>query len=186
MITQLLAAGASDCERISDGFLEQPVNTISGLAYVAVGIWIVARFRRPVARCFGLVVVFVGAGSVGYHGWDDANVNFFHDLAFPSTLVFIAVLEVMRSRLGFHRRAAGYWVGASAFALGLAGRLLGGTAGPWCAPGSVIQWHAFWHVATAIALGAWAWGAFGEEVRWDGSTARRQSSPVPAKASGGE
>jgi hypothetical protein len=190
VVAELLAAGASDCERISSGFFAQPINAISSVAYVIVGVWVVARFPRTVARVFGLFVVFVGVGSIGYHGWDDGSVDFVHDLAFPGALGFIALYEL--THLRSPRRAAGYWVGGAAFGLGLIGRLVGATDGPWCAPGSVVQWHAFWHMATAVALGAWAWGAFGgewntgEEVRWDGSTARRRSSPVPARASGGE
>jgi hypothetical protein len=190
VIAQLLAAGASDCEQVGRALFEQPANTVSGLAYVAVGAWIALRFGQPIARAFGVFVVLTGIGSIGYHGWDDGRVNLFHDLAFPCALLFIVVYELTHRRT--RRRAAGYWVAAGAFALGLVGRLVGGTDGPWCVPSSAFQWHAFWHVATAVALGAWAWGAFGgepktgEEKRWDGSRARSRSSPAPAKASGGE
>jgi len=192
LITQLLATGASDCERIRDGLFEQPVNTLSGVAYLAVGIWIAARFRRPVGRVFGLFVVFVGVGSIGFHGWDDGAVNFFHDLAFPGALVFIAGYELVHSRLTggrfpIERRPAGYLVGVAAFAIGLTVNLLGRTDAPLCASGSALQWHSVWHVATAVALGAWAWGALaqGEGVGWDGSTARRRSSPAPVRGSAG-
>jgi hypothetical protein len=193
VVTQILATGASDCERIRDGLLEQPVNTLSGVAYLAVGVWIVLRFHRPLARVFGLFVVFVGIGSIGFHGWDDPGVNFVHDLAFPGALVFIAGFEFVHSRVtggrfAIERRAAGYLVGVAAFAVGLTVRLLGQTDGPLCAPGSALQWHAVWHVATAVALGAWAWGALGEqeEVEWDGSTARQRSSPAPVRGSAAE
>jgi hypothetical protein len=185
----VLATGASDCERISDGLLEQPVNTVSALAYIAVGVWVVLRFRRPAGLIFGLFAVFAGIGSIGFHGWDDPGVNFVHDLAFPGVLVFIAGFELVHSGVisgrRIERRGAGYLVGVAAFGIGLTVRLLGQTDGPLCAPGSVLQWHAVWHVATAVALGAWAWAALvrREEVGWDGSTARRQSSPAPARGS---
>jgi len=161
-----LVTGASDCERIGDGFMAQPVSTVSALAYVAVGAWIVVRFQRRAARVFGLLVVLVGIGSIGFHGGDDDRVKFVHDLALPGVLLFIAGFELVHSRLAgvrfrIERRPAGYLVAAAAFAGGLTVRLLGETDGPLCAPGSVIQWHAVWHVATAVALGAWAWGALG-------------------------
>lgn len=189
----LLATGASDCERIRDGFVAQPASTLSALAYVAVGIWIVVRFRQRVARVFGLLVVVVGVGSVGYHGWDDGRVEFVHDAAFSGALLFIAGFELVHSRLAggrfpIERRSVGYWVGTGAFAIGLTVNLLGRTDTPLCAPGSAIQWHAVWHVATAAALGAWAWGALGQKVRdfdqtrrtYGGDAVQSHGADVPA------
>jgi hypothetical protein len=192
VLTQVLAAGASDCERIHDGFLDQPVGTVSALAYIVVGVWIASRFRRPAGRAFGLFAVFAGIGSIGFHGWDDPGVNFVHDLAFPGALVFIAGFELVHSGVisgrRIQRRGAGYLVGVAAFTVGLIVRLLGQTDGPLCAPGSLLQWHAAWHIATAVALGAWAWAALaqgeqGEEMGWGDSTARPRSSPAPARES---
>jgi hypothetical protein len=188
VLTQVLAAGASDCERIRHGFLDQPVSTVSALAYIIVGVWIAIRFRRPAGRGFGLFAVFAGVGSIGFHGWDDPGVNFVHDLAFPGALVFIAGFELVHSGVisgrRIQRRGIGYLVGVAAFAVGLIVRLLGQTDGPLCAPGSVLQWHAVWHIATAVALGSWAWAvlAQGEEVG-DGSTAGRRPLPAPARRS---
>ncbi|MBA2327572.1 MAG: hypothetical protein H0V95_13140, partial [Actinobacteria bacterium] len=95
----LLATGASDCERVGDGLLAQPVNTLSALAYIVIGVWIGARFPTWAARVFGLLVVLVGIGSVAYHGWEGGGVEFVHDAAFSGALLFIAGFELVHSRL---------------------------------------------------------------------------------------
>lgn len=185
MVAEMLATGASDCELVGDGLLAQPVNTVSSLAYVGVAIWIVARFRGRSALAVGTLVASVGIGSVGFHGWDGDEVARLHDLTIAAVLVFVVGFEAGRG--GRRRRAAGYGVALVALGVGLAASLLGRTGAPLCAAGSLIQWHALWHVATAVVLGAWAWGALGGvdrgEVRWGGSTARPRSSPVPARGS---
>jgi hypothetical protein len=184
-VTLVLATGGSDCERISEALLAQPVNTLSSFAYVAVGAWIALRAGGAAGRIFGGLVALTGVGSIAYHGWDGPGVGLAHDLTIVAVAVFIVGFEVTHRRA--KRRAAGYVVAAAALAVGLAANLLGRTGAPLCAPESVVQWHAFWHVATAVALGAWAWAAVhaqeGEGARWEGSTAELRSSPGPARES---
>ena len=163
MIAGLLATGASDCELVGDGFLAQPVSTLSSLAYVGVGAWIAARLPGRPSVVVGALVASVGIGSVAFHGWDGEGVARLHDLTIAAVLVCIAGFEV--GRLGCRRRVAGYGVGVAALAFGLLANVLGRTGAPLCASGSLIQGHALWHMATAVALGAWAWGALGAADR---------------------
>jgi len=189
VVTQVLAAGASDCERIRHGLFDQPEGALSALAYVAVGIWIATRFRWP-AGAFGVLVAALEIGSIGYHGWNGRVVEVVHGLTNTAVIVAVIAYGLVRLRTGVRRRPAGYGIAIGALAVGLTMNLLGGTDGPLCAPRSIIQWHAFWHVATAVALGAWAWSALVDadrrEVGWDGSRERPRSSPAPAKGSAGE
>jgi hypothetical protein len=156
-VRALLATGGSDCERVTENLLAQPVNTVSSLAYVAVGAWVALRASGAAGRIFGVLVALTGVGSIAYHGWDGDGVGIAHDLSIVAVAVFILGFEATHARS--HRRAAGYVVAITALAIGVAANLLGRTGAPLCVPGSVVQWHALWHVATAVALGAWAWGA---------------------------
>jgi hypothetical protein len=183
-----LATGASDCEQLSEGLLAQPVNTLSSFAYVFAGAWIAFRAPGGIGRVFGGLVALTGLGSVAYHGWDGRAVGLAHDLTIVAVGVFIAGFEIAHVRRP--RRLGGYAVAAGALAIGLVANVLGRTGAPLCAPGSALQWHAMWHVATAFALAAWAWAALlGEkpegERPWDDSTGRSRSSPVPARESVG-
>ncbi|MDB5167662.1 MAG: hypothetical protein JWN26_807 [Candidatus Saccharibacteria bacterium] len=64
------------CEAPSLSGLVQPVNTISSLAFVAVGIWILltrSEFNkktkeRGLALAFGIAIVYAGLASFFYHG----------------------------------------------------------------------------------------------------------------------
>lgn len=75
----------SDCERLGDGWVAQPANAVSSLAYVAAG-FVLLRWARaqpsidvrsawPVAA--GLVTA--GLGSVDYHGFQSPLAQWGHD-----------------------------------------------------------------------------------------------------------
>ncbi|MEW5717982.1 MAG: hypothetical protein AB1817_05090 [Chloroflexota bacterium] len=58
------------CEALCDGFIRQPINTYSNLAYILVGLLILAGARRLGARKFAGVhraypLVFGGATMTG-------------------------------------------------------------------------------------------------------------------------
>ena len=61
-----LRLGQSDCERIRDGFIGQPVNTLSNVGYVISGAELVARgltgqVKRPrLTMAFGLALTALG------------------------------------------------------------------------------------------------------------------------------
>lgn len=190
--------GGCFCEAVGEGWLRQPVNTWSSLAFVLAAVWIGAR--RVEARLRGMQVVFaasaalVGLGSAFYH----ASLSFagqFVDvlgmylLSVPILLyrrisgrsfalayaVLVAVLALLLwfvpelrrwlfaavlvagviSELLHLRRNPGldarwFWAGLGSFALAFGvwvmdnSRLL-------CAPESLLQGHALWHLLGAAA-----------------------------------
>lgn len=60
----------------------------------------------------------------------------------------------LRPAVPTRRRA--YVTGGVLLAVAGVADLLGGTGGPWCAPGSLLQGHALWHLGTAAAVALWA------------------------------
>jgi hypothetical protein len=67
------------CEPLRDSFIRQPINTYSNLAYVLVGLLILANARTDSARAnlmsshrafptvFGIATILIGVGSFFYH-----------------------------------------------------------------------------------------------------------------------
>ena len=109
-----MALGAGDCERLHDGLIAQPVNTVSALAYVAVGAWLVGRGLRsgaagrpspgrPATVAFGVAVAAAGLGSVDYHGPGSPAARFLHDGGLYAVVGLVAWHEVAR-RVGRARR----------------------------------------------------------------------------------
>jgi hypothetical protein len=115
-----LLAGA-DCEAIHAGWLRQPVNAISSLAFVAAGIWILLRARRrgPGERgeliAFATTMLVVGAGSFVLHGPDPAWGLWFHDLSNLAAVLLVGVLD-RGARQGWRTSTSGL-VFAGALAL---------------------------------------------------------------------
>ena len=162
-----MALGAGDCERLHDGLIAQPVNTVSALAYVAAGAWLAGRGLRPGdgrpgpdrrSVAFGLAVAAAGVGSVDYHGPGSPAARFLHDGGLYAVVGLVAWHEVARRvgrvRLPPRGRVA-YRVALAATAAGAACWWAGRTASPWCDPDSLFQGHAAWHLLTAAALAAW-------------------------------
>jgi hypothetical protein len=165
-----VALGAGDCERLHGGLVAQPVNTASALAYVAVGAWLVGRGLRagpgrPLA-VVGLAVVAAGVGSVDYHGPGSPAARLLHDGGLYAVVGLVAWHEaarrLARARLATGRRAA-YRAALAAAAAGAACWWLGRTESPCCAPDSLLQPHAAWHLLGAAALGAWAWATLARD-----------------------
>jgi len=183
-----MALGAGDCERLHDGLIAQPVNTVSALAYVAVGAWLVGRGLRPGAAgrpspgqpgtvAFGVAVAAAGIGSVDYHGPGSPAARLLHDGGLYAVVGLGAWHElarrVGRSRRGqaelprsvvpwarwATRRRTAYLAAVGATAAGAACWWVGRTASPWCAPDSLLQGHAAWHLLGAAALACWALAA---------------------------
>jgi hypothetical protein len=136
--------GGVDCELVGDGWLAQPVNAWSSLAYLAAAAFVV-RGRRGAFTVLGAAaLVLVGVGSFAYHGPQPRWAEAVHDLSIVALLAAVAV------RLRWRPPA----VAVAAIAVGTALYVLGRTEGPLCSPSSVVQLHAGWHVATAIAAAA--------------------------------
>jgi ceramidase len=92
--------GNSDCEYIGQGLLGQPVNTLSSLAYVAVGALLLRRAltaresERPALAVYAVVVAAVGFGSVVFHGPMPSWARFAHDLSIAAVLAFVIGYDV--------------------------------------------------------------------------------------------
>jgi hypothetical protein len=145
----VLALGASDCEALHGGWLGQPVNCLSSLAYVGAGVYVLRR-GGPGATPLALALGLVGVGSVLYHGPMPAGAEAVHDGSLVALAATIAVTAWRRRSL--LRPPA---VALVTFGAAVAVNLLTRTGAPLCRPHSLVQGHAAWHVLTAVALGTW-------------------------------
>ncbi|HYF47709.1 MAG TPA: hypothetical protein VD926_15950 [Acidimicrobiales bacterium] len=150
--------GGADCERLGDGWLAQPVNALSSLAFVPAGLWVGRRaglrsgWRRPLLLAFAAVLVANGIGSFAYHGPQPGWAKAAHDLPIPLVGLLLVANEVGR-RVDPQGDDAGRAL-AVAVGLGAAGGaawLLGRTSASTCDPDSLLQWHALWHLLAAAA-----------------------------------
>ncbi len=83
---------ASDCERCRDGWITQPSNALSSLAYVAAGADLLRHPRSD--RAFALAVAGVGIGSVGLHGPGGAAGKWAHDASLLAMLGLLALSDL--------------------------------------------------------------------------------------------
>ena len=125
------------CERVSGGFLREPVNTLGNLGFVAAGLvmfWVLARDvsrarparnrfigHTPISLLYAAAAVFLGPGSMVMHGthtffgaWID-NVSMVLYISIP-WLFNLSVMGRWRDRRLFatyaaviSAYAAGYW-----------------------------------------------------------------------------
>lgn len=154
----LLAAsaglGSSDCQRIVDAALAQPVLAVTSLTYVIVGavtLWWAVRDRTLLAVAAGVLLVAIGVGSFAYHGPQPSWAQPAHDWPIVAVAVVYAA-ALARTGLGQWR----VWtVAAGIFALALVAYGAGRTGSPLCRPDSWWQYHGAWHVLSAVAAG-WA------------------------------
>ena len=118
--------GTSDCEHIGQGLLGQPVNTLSSLAYLVVGVLLLRRalaarsWARVVLVTYGATVVAIGFGSAAFHGPMPAWGRFVHDLSIGSVLTFVISYDVTLVRGATERAALAVFavlLGASAVVL---------------------------------------------------------------------
>lgn len=112
--------GATDCERIRDGRIAQPANTISSAALAVIGLGIVARGRlRSDPRrsyAFGSTVAAAGIGSVIYHGPGGRLGHWVHDATLASMVAFLPIDNLRALRSWRAGRALAAFGGASAAA----------------------------------------------------------------------
>jgi hypothetical protein len=145
----LLALGASDCEALRDGWLGQPVNCLSSLAYVGAGAYILCR-GGPRATPLAVALGAVGVGSVLYHGPMPPGAEAVHDGSIVALAATIVLTAAVQRSLPRPPTAALVTFGAA-----VAINLLTRTGAPLCRPDSLVQGHAAWHVLTAAALATW-------------------------------
>lgn len=143
--------GSSDCERIVDAALAQPVSALTSVAYVAAGliavVWAV-RLRALLSLAAGVALVAVGVGSLVYHGPQPPWAGPAHDWPIVA-LGLLCVLGVVRS--GMRRDWSDWLLPAAILAVGLAAYVGGRSESPLCRPDSTWQLHGAWHILSAAA-----------------------------------
>jgi hypothetical protein len=172
-VVAVLALGGSDCEALRDGWLGQPVNALSSLAYVAAGAYVLRR-GGPAGPALALGAV--GIGSVLYHGPMPPGAEAVHDGSIAVLLGAVAMAAWRRRSLPRPPIPALVVLGAA-----VAANLVSRTGALLCRPGSLVQGHGAWHVLTAVAAGTWlaCWAA--------PHCARRGPTPIgPAAAMPGD
>jgi hypothetical protein len=155
VLTAPASFGHSDCERIVDAALAQPVLAVTSLAPVAAGLAVLAWavwVRAPLAGVAGVALVAVGAGSFAYHGPQPSWAGLAHDWPVVAAGAVYAI-GLARSRR--RQQWAAWATAAGIFALGLAAFAAGHSESPLCRPDSLWQYHGAWHVLAAAAAG-WA------------------------------
>jgi hypothetical protein len=143
----LLALGGSDCEALHSGLLGQPINSLSSLAYVVAGAYVLRRGGPPGPA---LALAGVSVGSVLYHGPMPPGAELIHDGSLVG--VPLTALSVAWRRRSFPRPPA---LAVVALVVGAFANVLTRTGAPLCRPDSLVQGHAAWHVLTAVGAAAW-------------------------------
>lgn len=158
------------CERVSDGLLREPINTLGNLGFVAVGLLIFATLARdiergatssnrftghdPVALLYGAAALFLGPGSMVMHGthtrfgaWID-NLSMVAYILIP-WLFNLARLGRWRDRTFFLTYAvllslygAGYWFLGPDLGIGL--DLFGLSIALWIISEVLHRWWSPW------------------------------------------
>jgi hypothetical protein len=154
------------CERVSGGFLREPVNTLGNLGFVVAGLamfWTLARDvvggharhntftgNTPVALLYASAVVFLGPGSMVMHGthtffgaWID-NVSMVTYILIP-WLFNLSAMARWRPAILYRTYglllaayAAGYWFLGSDLGIGL--DLFGVSIGLWIISEVLYRW----------------------------------------------
>lgn len=165
MVEVVAALGGSDCEGLRAGWLAQPANAVSSLAYVVVGLWLLWRWRsRRAGVRRGVLLVgsaglgAVGIGSVAYHGPQPGWAHLAHEASVSGlALLFVGLGLRLATRAGVRRAAAVIfrtWGPAAACMVpALAAYLAGRTGSALCQPGTLWQPHAAWHGLSAVSFG---------------------------------
>lgn len=120
--------GESDCEELGDGVLVQPINALTSLSYVVVGMIIVAiawrrgRPARPAADvstdsspmpdsatpcratiAFAVLLAAVGLGSLAFHGPQPDGSRLMHDAPILLTVFLMLSVDVAQLSAGSRR-----------------------------------------------------------------------------------
>ncbi len=113
----------ADCERLVEGWLAQPANAVSSLAFVLVGLSVpmLGRLRSGtpglIAGAMGASLVLVGIGSVAFHGPGGPVSDWIHDGTITMLLVLVVFLELGRWEEWTEGRIVAGWLVVSAAAL---------------------------------------------------------------------
>ncbi|MGH3668326.1 MAG: hypothetical protein ACRDWF_07090 [Acidimicrobiia bacterium] len=88
---------AADCEAIGVGFLGQPINALTTLAFVLTGIIVIARRRD--GGWIGIGLIATGIGSLLFHGPMPPGNEWAHDVTLAWLLTIVAGLGSRWERL---------------------------------------------------------------------------------------
>lgn len=90
-------AALGDCEALVSSALGawQPANTLSSLAFIAAGVWVLRRTRpatldeRRFAAALAAALVAVGVGSAAFHGLGTSTARWAHDVSILALLLVV-------------------------------------------------------------------------------------------------
>ena len=138
-----------DCEEIRPGWIGQPSNTVTSLAFGLAARPLLRASRRPGGGAWAGVAAAAaieGIGSVGYHGPGGRVSKLIHDAGLVALVATTAAALALDPQARVRPRAIG--LGAAALAL----HTLSRTGGPLCSGRSPLQGHAVFHLLAAAAL----------------------------------
>ena len=98
------AIGETDCEDLGSGWLAQPVNALSSLAFTVIGLAMIgwaagAGGRERVVRwIFVGAMVATGVGSFLFHGPQPGTARFLHDATFLTAIVILVAADAAAGR----------------------------------------------------------------------------------------
>jgi Ceramidase len=100
-MTPIFDLARADCERVGAGALAQPVNTISSLAYLLAGLWILGLSTRSPGRrveliVFGVAVALNAVGGLAFHGVQTSGARWIHDVSILAVLAFVVAFGAAR------------------------------------------------------------------------------------------
>lgn len=163
-------AQLGDCEAIHEGWLKQPVNAWSSLAFSVVGVSIAfsavsAEGRERVDRIvFGSLLLATAVGSFLFHGPQPGGAQFLHDFTFLGALWFLGAANLtgaftVGDRPSVLIEAAG--IGVIALILGIAPTASNALAAALVAGlvlSDVVLWRLTspsprWYAAALVSLG---------------------------------
>lgn len=142
-------AALSDCEEVRPGFLGQPANALSSLAFVAAAVPVWRASRAPGRRAWALVAAasaLEGVGSVLYHGPGTRSGKVVHDVGLLTLAAAGAAVVVEDPAAA---RPTPWATGLTVAAVAM--HALSRTGGPLCSCRSPLQGHAVFHLLAAAA-----------------------------------
>lgn len=80
---------AADCELIGPGFLGQPINSSTAIAFAVAGAML---WQRPRLRWIGIGLVATGVGSLLFHGPMTPGSEWAHDVSLAWLILLVAGL----------------------------------------------------------------------------------------------
>jgi len=143
----------SDCEAVVEGWLGQPSNASSSLAFVVAALVVVTASRRNGDDWVGYLLAgalgLVGLGSFLFHGSGTQSGDLLHTVS-----IVLLLLSIVAAGLAARGQAVRMALPPTIlFVVGLAVYRFSRTGGPLCDPDSLLQGHAAWHVLSAVAAG---------------------------------